>query len=58
MARRFPMTDVMRILMLVGALVAIILAKDACGQAVKNLFNTVAPPVVVVPDAGADQMRR
>jgi hypothetical protein len=51
MARRLPAADIFRILMLVGALVAIILAKDTCGQAVKNLFNTVAPPVVAVPDA-------
>lgn len=56
MARRFPAADVTRILMLVGALVAIILAKDACGQAVKNLFNTVAPTAAAVPDAG--QTRR
>jgi hypothetical protein len=53
---RFPMVAVTRILMLIVALVAIIMAKDACGQAVKNLFNTVAPPVPEAVDGG--QIRR
>ncbi len=54
--RRFPVAEITRILMLIVALVAIIASRDACGQAVKNLFNTVAPPVEAAPDAG--QIRR
>jgi hypothetical protein len=48
--RRIPLAEITKILMLIGALLAIILSKDACGQAVRNLFNTVAPPVAA-PDA-------
>jgi hypothetical protein len=53
MARRsrFPLPEIIKILMMITALVALILSKDACGQAVTNLFNTLAPPVP--PDGGA-----
>ena len=56
MARRsrFPLPEIIKILMMITALAALILSKDACGQAVSNLFNTVAPPVA--GDAG--QSRR
>jgi hypothetical protein len=49
---RFPLNEIVKILMLITALVAIIVSRQACGQAVTNLFNTVAP---AVPDA---QIRR
>ncbi len=49
--RRFPLAEIVKILMMITALVAIIVSKDACGQAVHNLFNTVAPPVSL--DGGA-----
>jgi len=56
MARRsrFPLPEIIKILMMITALVALILSKDACGQAVSNLFNTIAPPAA--PDGG--QSRR
>ena len=55
MTKRFPVADIMKILMLIVALVAILVTKDSCGKSVGNLFDTVAPPV-----AGADggQSRR
>jgi hypothetical protein len=51
MARSFPFAQVVKILMLITCAVAILLSKDACGLAVTNLFNTVAPPVAA--DGGA-----
>ena len=56
MARRsrFPFPEIIKILMMITALVALILSKDACGQAVSNLFNTVAPPAA----ADGGQSRR
>jgi hypothetical protein len=50
MARRIPVPEIVKILMMITALVALILSKDACGMAVTNLFNTLAPPVP--PDGG------
>jgi hypothetical protein len=45
MLRRFPLAEIVKILMLITALVAIVVSKDMCGQSVANLFNTIAPPV-------------
>jgi hypothetical protein len=53
--RRFPLPEIVKILMMITCLVAIIVTKDSCGQAVKNLFNTVAPPVA--EDAGGYNRR-
>jgi len=57
MARRsrFPLPEIIKILMMITALVALILSKDACGQAVSNLFNTLAPQGA--PDGGSQNRR-
>lgn len=50
-ASRFPLNQIVRILMLLTALVAVILMRNACAHGVTNWFNTVAP--TPPGDAGA-----
>ena len=40
---RFPLAEVVRILMLILALVVILSMRNACGDGVANWFNIVAP---------------
>jgi len=49
-ASRFPLNQIVRILMLLTALVAVLLMRNACASGVTNWFNIVAP--TQVPDAG------
>jgi hypothetical protein len=52
---RFPLAQVVQILMLVTALVFVLLMREGCGQGVANWFGIVAPDPaahVAAPDAG------
>jgi hypothetical protein len=42
-ASKFPLNQIVRILMLVTALVAVLLMRNACASGVTNWFNIVAP---------------
>jgi hypothetical protein len=46
---KFPLAQVVQILMLVTALVAVLLLREGCGAGVANWFHIVAPDVA---DAG------
>lgn len=52
MLPRFPLAEIVRILMLLVALVVIFSMRNACGSGIANWFNIVAPTSTGAVDAG------
>lgn len=48
---KFPLAQVVQILMLVTALIAVLVMREGCGKGVANWFGIVAPEAAA-PDAG------
>jgi hypothetical protein len=48
----FPGAQIMKILMMILALVAVVMLRKSCAHGVSNFFNVVAPTNAAAPDAG------
>jgi hypothetical protein len=49
---RFPLAQVVQIMMLITALAAVLLLREGCGAGVANWFRIVAPDVPAARDGG------
>ena len=49
---RFPLAQVVQIMMLITALAAVLLLREGCGAGVANWFKIVAPEPPAARDAG------
>lgn len=52
---KFPLAQVVQVMMLVTALIAVLVMREGCGKGVANWFNIVAPESAA--GAGADAGR-